>query len=236
MVEDIPSSLQIFMFVGTLFFMGSAWFIFHLAARSLRVSLTLLVGILSWYGIVVLLGSMNFFSQDYLIAPNIIFVFIFLFFFIRYLYSLKVLQEIVDNIPIHQIVIVQFFRVLGYGFLVFYSLGLLPGAFAIPTGVGDMFVGITAVFVAYFLYLKKSYAYTLAKIWNFVGIADLLLAISLGILTYQWFIQLASTDIPSNPIAEIPLITVPVFAVPLSLLLHLFTLRKLRNIKVDNDV
>ena len=107
-------------------------------------------------------------------------------------------------------------------------LGILPGFFAIPTGLGDVFIGLTAPLVAFFVYKKGKSAVNLALIWNYLGIADLVMAITLGILTYSWLYQAVPTDVASNPIAQFPLIIIPVFAVPLSILLHLFTIRNLR--------
>jgi hypothetical protein len=66
------------------------------------------------------------------------------------------------------------------------------------------------------------------RLWNLLGIADLLIAVTLGFLTSPSPLQMAAFDRPSGLIAMFPLSMIPVFAVPLSILLHFASLHKLR--------
>ena len=190
-----------------------------------------LAGLAIWYGAIVVLGEKGLFTARPLIAPNMIFAFIAFFYFIRRVYASPDLQRIFEAIPVSWLMNVQVFRVMGVGFLTLYMTKILPGEFAIPTGVGDILVGITGPIVAYIYNLQKSYSRKLAIWWNYLGIADLILAISLGILTYPPFkfldFQFIPTEISNEPIALFPLVIIPLFAVPLSILLHLFSLRVL---------
>lgn len=138
------------------------------------------------------------------------------------------LQNISSSIPVHWLVAVQVFRVMGIGFLNFYALRLIPGEFAIPTGWGDVFIGVTAIPVALLLWRKISFAKKLAIWWNYLGIADLTMALILGNITFPRPIQMLHTTPDNLLIAMYPLVMVPLFAVPLSILLHLFTLRILK--------
>jgi hypothetical protein len=72
--------------------------------------------------------------------------------------------EIVDAVPQSWLVGLQFYRVLGVIFLALYAGGLLPGAFALPAGYGDVFVGLTALPVAigYARYGSKCVAFSIA--------------------------------------------------------------------------
>lgn len=141
---------------------------------------------------------------------------------------MPLLQDIASSIPVHLLVGVQVFRFMGIGFLSFYNLGLIPGQFAIPTAWGDVFIGVTAVPVAILLWKKLAIAKNLAIWWNYLGIADLTMAITLGIITFPRPIQVLPTQPDNLLIAFYPLVMVPLFAVPLSLLIHLFTLRALK--------
>ncbi len=49
---------------------------------------------------------------------------------------------------------IQAWRVIGLVFLVLMSFGLLPGAFAVPAGWGDVAVGVSAPFVARWLAVR----------------------------------------------------------------------------------
>ncbi len=66
----------------------------------------------------------------------------------------------------------------------------------------------------------------LAGIWNIAGIADLVLAVTLGFLTSPSPFQRLAFSLP-NELTAFPLVLVPTFAVPLAILLHLVSLWRL---------
>lgn len=214
------------MFVASVLFMFAVWLLVHLFNKNLKTSIIVATGLVSWYAVVFILGLIGFFGQTIIFIPFIAFGFVVVFTLLRFLYNHPYILKVFEVIPLHWLIGVQIFRLMGYGFLSFYFLGLLPAAFAIPTGVGDVIIGLTAPVVAFLLI--KGRAKNLALIWNYLGIGDLALALTLGVLTYPRPIQL----LPSNPsnelIALFPLVMVPLFAVPLSILLHLFTLKRLK--------
>ncbi|MEO9191354.1 MAG: hypothetical protein ABI224_15355 [Acetobacteraceae bacterium] len=68
----------------------------------------------------------------------------------------------------------------------------------------------------------------LVRAWNAFGILDLVVASMAGFMTSPSPLQLLSLEAPNELISAFPLVMVPVFAVPLSTLLHLMSLMKLR--------
>ena len=138
------------------------------------------------------------------------------------------LRRIVASVPSTWLVGVQFYRVLGVIFVVLYAGRHLPGIFALPAGVGDTLVGILAPFVAASFARSPEASANRVRLWNLLGIADLVIAVTLGFLTSPSPLQMAAFDRPSGLIAMFPLSLIPVFAVPLSILLHLASLQKLR--------
>jgi len=138
------------------------------------------------------------------------------------------LRRIVASIPSSWLVGVQFYRVLGVIFVVLYAGRHLPGIFALPAGLGDFLVGILAPFVAVSLARSPEKSAVRVRLWNLLGIADLVIAVTLGFLTSPSPLQMAAFDRPSALIAMFPLSLIPVFAVPLSILLHFASLQKLR--------
>lgn len=227
-MSEIPADLLNSMLVASISFFLAVWLVILLSTKKFGQSLIILAVLTIWYGLVYFLGNMGFWAQSLWIVPFIAIGFITLFFWIRFLYYLPFLQNIASSIPVQWLVAVQVFRVMGIGFLNFYALGLIPGVFAIPTGWGDVFVGITAIPVAILLWRKISFAKKLAIWWNYLGIADLSLALFLGNITFPRPIQMLHTTPDNLQIALYPLVMIPLFAVPLSLLLHLFTLRALK--------
>ncbi len=221
---EIPHNLITSMAIASILFVVAVWLTVLISTRSVAKSFPIGLGLATWYLIIFWLGKIGFFGMTVANIPLIAPAFVILYFTGRSLYRSMYLQEIFATVPLHWAIGVQIFRVMGYGFLSFYWLGLLPGEFAIPTGVGDVIVGLAAPFVA-FLYLKGWQK--LAIWWNYLGIADLILSLTLGISTYPRPLQLLPTEIPNDLIALFPLVLVPLFAVPLSIFLHLFTLRRL---------
>jgi hypothetical protein len=143
-------------------------------------------------------------------------------------FSWPLLRRIVASVPNTWLVGVQFYRVLGVIFVVLCAGGHLPGIFALPAGLGDTLVGILAPFAAVSLARSPKTSANRARLWNLLGIADLIIAVMLGFLTSPSPLQMFAFDRPSGLIAMFPLSLIPVYAVPLSILLHLASLQKLR--------
>jgi hypothetical protein len=114
------------------------------------------------------------------------------------------------------------FRVAGVAFLITMALGHLPALFALPAGLGDIATGIAAPFVA--RNLARGEGYRGAVWFNALGIADLVVALTLGGLTS---FQLITVTPSAQAIAELPLALIPTAAVPLLLTLHITALRQL---------
>lgn len=152
------------------------------------------------------------------------------------------LRRIVESVPNTWLVGVQFYRVLGVIFVALYAGRHLPGVFALPAGLGDTLVGILAPFAAASLARSPETSVNRARLWNLLGIADLVVAVTLGFLTSPSPLQMFAFDRPSGLIAMFPLSLIPVFAVPLSILLHFASLQKFRqehkagNPKLRNEI
>src|ERR1700732_616223 len=73
---------------------------------------------------------------------------------------------------------VQSWRIAGLAFLALYTVGLLPGVFALPAGWGDIAIGATAPLAA--LKLANSRRRRSFILWQVLGILDLVTAVTLG--------------------------------------------------------
>ncbi|MEK6872871.1 MAG: hypothetical protein AABW90_02575 [Nanoarchaeota archaeon] len=184
-----------------------------------------------WFFTVVFLGKTDFFAKSYyyLFVPNIVIAFLILFHFLRMAYNSKIIQTVTDKIPQHLIIGVQTYRTVGVGFIILYFQGLLPAVFAFSAGIGDIIIGVTAPFVAVLYYLKKPYSRKLAILWNYLGILDLIIALSVGFLGFSKPVQFIPLNPSTEPLSLFPLVIIPLFVVPLDILLHLFSLRVLRS-------
>lgn len=134
---------------------------------------------------------------------------------------------VADRLPPEWLIGVQIFRVVGAVFLVAWALDLMPAAFALPAGIGDIAIGLAAPFVARRVGRDPVGGRRAAIIWNVAGLLDFVVAVTCGFLTSpSRFQQLALGD-PNVPITRMPFVLIPVFAVPLAALLHLVALRRL---------
>lgn len=240
MAFDISNSLNSSVVISTTLFFVFVWIMAHKAIYSLKtlkknkLSLIIAAALVGWFSIVFFLGKISFFAYNPLVASNILLSFIILFVILQKVYLSKTIKNIADRIPIHLLIGIQVYRVAGVGFLMLYSQNLLPAEFAFPAGIGDILVGMTAPIVALIYYLKKSYSQKLAMLWNTIGIADLVIALSIGIFGYPRPIQVLPTTPSTELLSLFPWVLVPLFAVPLALLLHFLLLRILKNQKVKN--
>jgi hypothetical protein len=125
-----------------------------------------------------------------------------------------------DAAPPSWLVGLQVYRVLGGHFLVLWAYGAVPGVFALPAGTGDVLVGLLALPAALYLASGAARGRAVAVAWNLLGIADLVTAITLGVLTSPGPLPQLSPDQPNVLIGSYPTVMTPTFAVPLSLILH----------------
>ena len=78
---------------------------------------------------------------------------------------------------------IQIFRLIGLAFVSGLQNGTLPAAFVIPASTGDALTAVTAPIVAFALGRGGMKTWAGALVWNALGLADLLNAVSLGSLT-----------------------------------------------------
>ena len=137
-------------------------------------------------------------------------------------------RRIIDAVPQPWIVGVQLYRALGVIFLILYAGGKLPGLFAWPAGIGDILIGGLAPLIGLAYARRPRETRGLVAAWNVFGILDLVIAVATGFLTAPSLLQPFGGTPPNELIDVFPLVLVPVFLVPVSILLHLASLTKLR--------
>ena len=145
-------------------------------------------------------------------------------------------RDILAVTPPHLLIGVQVYRILGAVFLVLLAQGRVPGAFANPAGWGDLLVGVSAPIVAALYRSDAARWRGLAVFWNVFGLADLAVAVAMGVLTAPGGLQRLAFDTPNSLIASFPLVLIPTVLVPVSILLHVLSLRLLRTASVRQQL
>ena len=140
----------------------------------------------------------------------------------------KRMGELLDAMPTTWLIALQLYRVLGSQWLAYWLGGLLPGLWALPAGTGDVLTGLLAVSAAIALANGTAEGRKAAVLWNIFGLADLAVAITLGMIISPGPFQLIVPDGPSIGLDGYPNVLTPAFVVPGSILLHALSLRQLR--------
>lgn len=232
----VPSYVAVVIVVSAFVVAGVLWLGLRRAFAGLNVpgeqqrAVLAIVGVFlgGWLLLALALAVSGFFEPDLAVwVPTIAYAALPVMAGYALVVSWPVLRLVVEVVPQRWMIGVQVYRVLGVLFLILYAQGRLPGEFALSAGIGDVLVGVAAPVVAYLLMAGHERARLLAVAWNVAGIADLVLAVGLGFLTTPGRFQLLALGAPNELILAFPLVLIPSFAVPLSILLHMLSLRML---------
>jgi hypothetical protein len=118
-------------------------------------------------------------------------------------------------------------RFIGLGFLMGAAEGLLPGGFAWPAGLGDIFMAVTAPWIAARVVTDDRFRFgKVFLFWNLIGIADFVDAVFWGTL-YMW--PGFSTSVSTALMQRLPFALIPCFFVPLVAMAHITLLAQRRS-------
>jgi hypothetical protein len=200
----------------------------------LRLKVT--VVLIAWFLLVVSLGAAGAFVTHNGTPPFPIAIGVGapLMLFFVWLRLSQPFRDFVLSLDLRLVAAMQAWRWAGLGFLSLYAHNVLPAIFALPAGLGDMAIGVTAPWVVLALVRQPTFAASAAFIrWNLLGILDLVVALSIGTLSATLSTG-APGEISTAPMATLPLLLVPAFLVPLFLMLHTAALMQSRQGGRDN--
>ena len=123
------------------------------------------------------------------------------------------------------LILLNLWRLVGAVFLLLMANGQMPALWALPAGIGDVIVGVMAPWIA--AHLDTPQGRRNAVLFHLFGMADLVVAVGLGIMTNPGPAQVFHTTPTSELATRFPLALVPTFLVPLAFVLHVVSLRQL---------
>jgi hypothetical protein len=118
------------------------------------------------------------------------------------------------SLDLRFLTLLQTWRMVGMAFLALSVQGDLPTGFALPAGLGDVAVGLTAPLVAVYVIGGGRWARRAYVGWTLFGIADLITAAALGV----------AAGANAEPMSVLPMSLIPTFGVPFTLALHAISL------------
>lgn len=132
-----------------------------------------------------------------------------------WLVSRPTVTEVLKKIPLHKVVALSAYRIVGILFLyLYFSSGALSRGFAMNAGLGDIATALSALVIAWFLWKRRPYAVPALLIWSVFGMLDLIGA------------PLSALAFGPKQLVSFPLSLIPVFlGPPFGIVLHIITLR-----------
>ena len=135
-------------------------------------------------------------------------------------FRIAMVRAWVDAQDLRILVLVHVTRFVGIYFLVLHRDGLLPYAFAVPGGIGDIIVATMAVPVA-LAPLADGSRRRIMTIWNVVGLIDILFVVATAM-------RINFTDpVQLRVLTILPLSLLPTFLVPLIIATHIVIFSRL---------
>lgn len=135
------------------------------------------------------------------------------------------LKQAVESLPLGWLMGVQVYRVFGIVFLFGWLAGEVPFALGPLTAFNDVAVGLSALVVT--AYVLRGGAVWVGRVWNVYGLLDFAYAVTLGVLAAPNALRLLNLTPDTSALGLLPLSFITLWAVPLSILLHVAALRKL---------
>jgi hypothetical protein len=143
------------------------------------------------------------------------------------LLRLKGVREEVLKINPIWITAMQGLRILGGGFLFVYAFGHLPALFAFVAGYGDIIVALLAPIVTAKLAMNRGFLKSRSlERFHYLGLLDFVGAVGSGLIA-RGTIPLLENPEPTTALAQLPLLLVPCFAVPLWICFHIVALMQI---------
>lgn len=138
-----------------------------------------------------------------------------------------------------RLVSLQICRNLGVAFLVLHAQRTLPGLFAYPAAWGDIAVGVTAPVAMWAVWFRESEVKrpgspwrTAFIAWNLMGLADHIVAVTMGTTHYPGVTQIFTGHPSTIVFAALPMLLFPTYMVSFADLAHLVTLDVLRRPRI----
>ena len=174
-------------------------------------------------------------TQQSMIPPIAITVIIPVVLFLAAYAMSKSFRKFVLAQDIQTLTMLQHWRVLGFGFLLLYAHGVLPGLFAWPAGLGDVAIGFAAPLIIIRLQNNLNYETSSALVrYHYLGLLDFAVAVITVGITAGSYAFFTPDGLTSAAMDVWPLNLFPSFGVPIFIILHLSVLLKVREFVGSN--
>ncbi len=183
-------------------------------------------------GWLMLTGSLAFYgwlSENQSFPPHMFAVLVPAIIGVAWLSLSKSFWQLIHPVAQHWIVLLQSFRVLMEVLLLYmWKAGLVAQMMTFEGANFDILVGITAPIVAFLAYKFGPRMKRTLIIWNIFGIIALTNVVVRGLLAAPTSMQMIFVEPANTAVFYFPFVWLPAFVVPMAYLLHIISLKKLR--------
>jgi hypothetical protein len=206
--------------------------------RDMARRLTLAAVLSGWFVIVVILAATRVLHYEHGIGSPGLGLAVVVPIVLMWVAVMRVpwLREGLERAPLAILAGVNVVRILGVSFVILYAKNRLPAPFAPAAGWGDIVAGLAAVPVAWLAHRRGSGWRGTLLAWNVFGLADLIDAIGLGVLSSPGPLRRIFAEPGADLMSTLPWLLIPGFLVPLLTWTHLaifYRLMKARRGRVE---
>lgn len=193
------------------------------SGRSKRAVGRFALVLLAWLAFIGALAVAGFFRDFTAMPPHIAVAVVPALVAVILLAFIPATGRIYANIPPEAVISLQSFRIIMEGILyLLFCAGLVPREITFEGRNFDILIGLSAPLVAYFCFARKTFPYRIALLWN---VAGLLVLANVVVRALR-----AAPNFPGIAIGYFPFAWLPAFVVPVAVLLHLVSIRQVRNL------
>ena len=187
-----------------------------------------LVGLAAWVAYAGALGYAGVIANTALRPPGLLYLLVPIALFVMFMARSRAGQTVALSIPLWLMASAESLRLVVELFLHELWLdGQIPKMMTFQGDNFDILIGMSAPIVAWLL-ATRGLSDRLALAWNAIGIAMLANVVLRGALTTPGPLHLLSTEVPNAAIGTFPFTFIPGLMVPLALVLHVLSIRALR--------
>lgn len=187
-----------------------------------------LVGAIVWFLMALWIGASGLLSSLNPPFPQIV-LFSLVIFLLLFFWKSCSFRKWALNVDIRGLILIHLSRFVGIYFLILYGRGELPYPFAVPGGLGDIAVAVTALLVSVFSPIRGAVGWKILLLWNFFGFIDILFVVATAA-------RLAMSNPESmSAITKLPLSLLPTFLVPIIIFTHVVIFIRLLESRKENN-
>lgn len=193
-------------------------------------SFKILAGFILWIGLQIVLSINGIYSNDTSFVPPKIFLFgvLPILIFCSGLFVTQSGRKYIDSLSLKKISFLHIVRIpIEFVLLWLFLHKTIPQLLTFEGLNFDIIMGMTAPLIIYFGFTRGKLARRFLLAWNILGVLLLSLVFILAILSSPFPLQQLALDQPNIALLHFPFALLPTFIVPVVLLGHFVSLRRL---------